>query len=161
MTIQLSNDRAWLERMAKEEEYGSVSAGGLFAEALSQAQPHAAGGGPRALGRLIELARRQKGLSVPELAKRADIDLADAVALEMSGTSEPQPRTLYGLAKALSLPPGGLMELAGLVQRRDDKLTAAAVRFAARAEPMAKLSPEERDALEEFVRVLAESSDRK
>jgi hypothetical protein len=53
------------------------------------------------------------------------------------------------------------MELAGLVQRRDDKLTAAAVRFAAKAEPMAKLSPEERDALEEFVRVLAESSDRK
>jgi len=146
--------------MAKDEDYGSVSAGGLLAEALIEWQSHSDESELRPLGRLIELARRRQGLSVPELAKKADVELSEAVAIEAGAAAEPQPRTLYGLAKALDLPPSGLMELAGLVKRRDNTLAAAAVRFAARAEPMAKLSPEERHALEEFVTVLAESSDR-
>jgi len=161
MTIKLSNDREWLERMANDEDYGPVSAGGLLAEALTEWQSHSDERELRALGRLVELARRRQGLSLPQLAKRADVELSGAVVIKTSAAAEPQPRALYGLAKALDLPSSGLMELAGLVKRRDDTLTAAAVRFAARAEPMDKLSPEERDALEEFVRVLAESSDRK
>ena len=30
--IKLSNNRKWLERIAKDEDYGSVSAGGLYAK---------------------------------------------------------------------------------------------------------------------------------
>lgn len=158
MAIKMNNDRQWLERMAEAEDYGAVSAGGLLARAFAEDQNHkdTTAGEPRVLGRLVELARRQKGLSMPELAKRADIDLAEAVAIETNATGGPQPRTLYGLAKALDLPAAGVMELAGLVQRRDNRLAVAAVRFAAKAEPTAKLSREERDALDEFVRVLAD-----
>jgi HTH-type transcriptional regulator, competence development regulator len=161
MTITLSNDRGWLERMAKKETYGAVSTGGLFARMLSEGQMQTFEGGPKVLGRLIELARRQKGLTVPKLAEKADIDLAEALAIELNAWRDPQPRALFGLAKALSLPPFAVMELAGLVQRRDNKLADAAVRFAAKAEPTAELSREEKEALEEFVRVLAELSDRR
>jgi transcriptional regulator with XRE-family HTH domain len=161
MTIKFNNETKWLERMAKTEDYAAVTAGGVFARSPAQGQARATGSEPKVLGMLVGLARRQNGLSVPELAKKADIDLAEALAIEMNTMSEPQPRTVYGLANALNLPAAGLMELAGLVQRRGDKLASAAVRFAAKAEPTAKLSRDERDALEEFVKVLAESSDRK
>ncbi|HUT02102.1 MAG TPA: helix-turn-helix transcriptional regulator [Phycisphaerae bacterium] len=159
MTITLSNDRGWLEQMAEREDYGPVSAGGLVVRALGGDEGQPFGRRPRALGRLVELARRKKGLTLPELAEKADIDLVEALAIELDALSQPQPRTLFGLAEALGLPVGGVMSLAGLAQRPDDKLAAAAVRFAAKAEPTARLTDEEKEALEEFVGVLGEVSD--
>jgi len=85
---------------------------------------------------------------------------AEVQAIELGQVAEPKPRVLFNIAKALDIPVGGLMELAGLRQSRNEALSEAAVRFAAKAEPTAELSAQEREALEEFVRVLAERSDR-
>jgi len=120
-----------------------------------------AGGAPSvrpAFGRLIEYARRKLGLSVEKLAERADVDLEAIVEIETDDRAVPEPRTVYQLAQALRIPPGKLMEVAGLATPKPD-VSRAALKFAARSEPTSRLSRDEREALEEFVKVLAETSD--
>jgi 16S rRNA A1518/A1519 N6-dimethyltransferase RsmA/KsgA/DIM1 with predicted DNA glycosylase/AP lyase activity len=51
------------------------------------------------------------------------------------------------------------MEVAGLATPRPE-VRSAALKFAARSEPTSQLTDEERGALEEFVKVLIESSDK-
>ncbi|MEE9393348.1 MAG: helix-turn-helix transcriptional regulator [Planctomycetota bacterium] len=164
MTEQTHDDKPsheWLLKMAEaEDRCGSVSVGGMAHDVgllESQALPEA----PRVFGRLIEYARRAKGLSVERLAEVADVDLGELVAIEQNEGPVPSARTVYRLGLALNLSSGKLMELAGLAQPQDDYLSQAAVRFAARSEPNAALSPEERAAYEEFVKVLVESSERR
>ena len=53
------------------------------------------------------------------------------------------------------------MELAGLADAKDSRLKEEALLFAARSEPMAKLSPAEREAFEAFVKVVSEKSGRR
>ena len=149
--------RDWLLKAAEvEDTCRSLSVGGLAADlgmlpsAPSDVQP--------VLGRLIEYARRMRGLSIETLAELADVDLAAIVEIETLGRAVPEVRTVYQLGQALNLPPGRLMELAGLAVPKPE-ISRAAVRFAARSESTAALSNDEREALEEFVKVLVESKD--
>ncbi len=160
MAIEMNNDRAWLERMAGLEEYESVSAGGLYIRMLEgqRREVLAANGNLSVLGRLVELARRKKGFSVAEVAEKCKLGLDEVLAIEQGGMDEPEPRILFTLAKELDLPAEGLMELGGLVQKRDNSLGKAAVRFAANCKPTAKLTRAEKDALDEFVKVLAHNA---
>lgn len=149
--------REWLLKMAEfEDSSRSVSAGGMAADfgllPATQVEPQ------RVFGRLIEFARRKKSLSVEQLAERAQIDLADIVEIEMNEMAAPDVRTVFQLANVLELPSARLMEVAGLATPRPE-VSSAALKFAARSEPTAKLSREEREALEEFVKVLVETSD--
>jgi transcriptional regulator with XRE-family HTH domain len=106
-----------------------------------------------AFAKLIELRRRHHGLSVEQLAKVAGVDLAELVALEREGVA-PRPQALHQLARVLKLPLPRLMQLAGLEGANDRGLDQEAVRFAARSEAVGKLSPEEEEALEDFVKYL-------
>lgn len=147
----------WLRRMADaEDRCASVAAGGLV-QHLGML-PGTTVEPLRVFGRFLEFARRAKGMTVEELATAADVDLAEIVAIESDGDTVPAPRTVYQLAAVLRLPPARLMELAGLAAPRQ-ALSQAAVRFAARSESTAKLSAGEREAFEEFVKVLVEASD--
>lgn len=112
---------------------------------------------PRVLGQLIEYTRRRMGLSLEDLSKRASVALGELLAIERDNAI-PTPRALYQLAQHLDLPFGKLQELAGLAEPRDERLNEAALRFAARSEPTAQLSAAEREAYEEFIKVLAEST---
>lgn len=151
-------NETWLRRMADaEDRCESVAAAGLAAElGLLHAMPIEK---PRVLGRLIEFSRRARGLSVERLADEADVDLGELVALEREEDVRATPRTVYKLAKLLGVSTGKLMVLAGLADAEDTTLKEAALRFAARSEPTAQLSKGEREALEEFVKVLVERSD--
>jgi HTH-type transcriptional regulator, competence development regulator len=147
----------WLKEMAGyEDSCRSVSVGGMAADfgmlAPASDETH------RVFGRLIEFARREKGLSVEQLAEHADIDLAEIVEIERDDNAVPQLRTVHQLAQALSLPAARLAEVAGLAAPRPE-ISSAALRFAARSEPVATLNPAEREAFEEFVKVLVEVSD--
>ena len=149
--------RDWLLRAAElEDSCRSLSVGGLASDlgmlstTSSLLQP--------VFGRLIEYARRKQGFSVEKLAERADIDLAAIVEIETQGRTIPEVRTVYQLAEALKLPAGRLMQVAGLATAKPE-ISRAALKFAARSEPTAKLSRDEREAFEEFVKVLAEASD--
>ena len=150
--------REWLLKMAEfEDSCRSFSAGGMAADMgllpPAQCEPH------RVFGRLIEFARRKKSLSLEQLAERAQVDLGDIVEIEMNEMAAPDVRTVFQLATVLDLPSARLMEVAGLATPRPE-VSSAALKFAARSEPTAKLSREERDALEEFVKVLVETSER-
>lgn len=148
--------REWVRTMAEaEEQCESVAVGGLAADlGMFRRDGHER---PAVFGRLIEFARRARSLSVEELAKEADVELGELVAVEWSLVPPSEPRTIYKLAKVLDLPTPRLLQLAGLAEARDERLDDAAVRFAAQSEPTAKLSRAERRAFEEFVKVLAES----
>jgi transcriptional regulator with XRE-family HTH domain len=149
--------REWLRKMAEiEDTCPSVSVGGMACEldmlgpAHSNMQP--------IFGRFVEFARRQLGMSVEQLANAADIELSEIVEIEMHDANIPRVRTVFQLAKALKIPEGRLMEVAGLVTPRPET-SHAALKFAARSEPTSKLTVIQREALEEFVKVLVEVSD--
>jgi transcriptional regulator with XRE-family HTH domain len=155
MTIEMNNDREWLEKLAERENQGAVSAGGWVARSLEQESASLLRQPPRVFGQLIEFARRERGFSLETLARQADVDLAELVEIERDPKAVPEPRTVHQLADVLGLPAPKLMVLAGLTRPRDESLTEAAIRFAARSEPSATLSAAEKEVLEEFVKVLS------
>ena len=163
MTGKTKNDSrasdAWLRHMADLEDHCKSLAVGGLAHELGLIRPGPPEG-PRVFGRLIEFARRARGLSLERLAEKADIDLAELVALECDEDIAPTRRTVYQLAMLLQLDTTKLMVLAGLADAADPDLNQAALKFAARSEPTAKLSTAERVAFDEFVKVLIERSDR-
>jgi HTH-type transcriptional regulator, competence development regulator len=165
MKLNLSNE--WLAKRAVEEEGHEVSAGHLdvdklFAETKAvettniQLVPSELEGPRTAFGRLINLCRRRKGIRLDQLAKTADVDLAELVTIEQDVRYIPEPRTVYQLAKTFDLPNDRLLQLSGNVVARDSHLGQEAVRFAARADSVDKLSKDEQQALEEFVKYLSE-----
>ena len=147
----------WLRRMAElEDSCGAVSVGGLAHDLGLLEVPRETDVVTRtAFGKLIELARRRAGLGVEALAKQAGVEVADIIQLERGDDTGPAPRVVFLLCSALGLPQAGVMELAGLTGRKDESVAEAAVRFAARSEGAEKLTAEERNALQEFEKVLA------
>jgi HTH-type transcriptional regulator, competence development regulator len=148
--------RDWLLKAgAAEDACRSLSVGGLAADVglLRSAKM----GVQTAFPRLVEYSRRKLGLSVEQLAEQADVDIEEIVQIETMASVVPDVRTVYQLAEALKLTPNTLMEVAGLTTTRP-QIRNVALRFAARSESTARLSHDEQEALEEFVKVLVESS---
>ena len=105
-------------------------------------------------GRFVRLMRRRHGMTVEKLALDADVEITDLVEIEDDARHKPEPRTVYQLANFFKVPESNLMQIAGLTAPRDSHLLNEAIRFAARSDPVAQLTLEERTALEEFVAVL-------
>jgi transcriptional regulator with XRE-family HTH domain len=157
--LSLPADRSDFLDWATSEDDGCLSVAGLAIRCgLVGASGTAEQERPRVLGQLIEYTRRRLGLSLEELSRRANVALGELLAIERANATT-TPRTLYQLAQYLELPFGKLQELAGLAEPRDERLNEAALRFAARSEPTAQLSAAEREAYEEFIKVLVESTD--
>lgn len=150
---QIRSSRGWLKSMANaESRYVSMTVGGLasdFGMLQSATQVKLP-----IFGQFIEFARRKMNMSVEEFADEADINLDELLAIEYNLGVKPTPRTIRHLAKVLDLSPRSLMELADLEEASEPRLRQAALRFAARSEPTTRLSREEREAYEVFVRVL-------
>ena len=148
----------WLQRMAElEDSCRSVSAAGLASDfGMLLIPPH--GETQQVFGRLIELARRKCRLTVEQLAEKADVDLVEIVDIETKLDVVPEARTVFQLASVLKLPSARLMEVTGLAIPRPE-IRSAALKFAAHSKSTANLTQEERDALEEFVKVLISNSD--
>jgi transcriptional regulator with XRE-family HTH domain len=156
-TKETGPDRELLQRLGEfEDACCSISVGGMAADLGMLSSAH--GDAQRVFARLIELARRKKSLSVEQLAEQANVDLSEIVEIERGDSIVPEVRTVFQLATVLDLPQERLMEVAGLAAPRPE-VSHAALRFAARSESTAKLTPAESDALEEFVKVLVESTD--
>jgi len=151
--------REWLLKMADlEDSFPSVAVGGMAEE--MEMLPSGSLDYPKVLSRLIELARRKLGYSIEKLAQIARVDLGELVRIEDDDEYQPSVRTVYQLATTLKLPAEKLLELAGLVKANSGQgLNDAAILFAARSETNAKLTRAEKDALDEFVKVLVKGSD--
>lgn len=104
-----------------------------------------------AFGKLIELERRNRGLSVEEFASANGLDAAELETIECNAFYVPEPSTVYQLASVLHIPQTPLLQLAGLTEAKDEAFVHEAVRFAANSKSRAKLTPDERLALETFV----------
>lgn len=159
--MKFNTDRKWLERRAEQEDRHFISVGGLSSTLDPALQAEVASipvveTTKTAFIRLLQLARRERRLSLERLAEQADVDLGELVKIETDETFTPGLRTVHQLAAVLELPAKKLMALAGLLQMKDPSLQQASVRFAARSEPIGNVSPEEHAALEEYVKFLNE-----
>ena len=108
-----------------------------------------------AFGRFINLLRRQRRISLEQLAMDADVTLTELVEIESDIHYKPALRTTYQLANYFHMPRTGFIQLAGLTLQKNAHLSEEAVRFAARAESSAELTPEENTALEAFVAIVS------
>jgi len=105
-----------------------------------------------AFGQFVVLWRRNKGWNAARLATEAGIGPGDV--LEIESYCEPKPDSVCKLAEIFGVPAEPLLELVGLAVTETPHLREEAVLFAARAEPTATLSEEERQALGSFVTLL-------
>jgi HTH-type transcriptional regulator, competence development regulator len=157
MKFEFTKD--WCIRMAQLETDAEIGAGPLAidpafdGEAAPVQSPEETS---FAFGRFVRLMRRNRGLTVEKLAEGADVEMAELVSIEENGQHKPDLRTVYQLANYFGVQRTNLMQVAGLTAPRDSRISHEAVRFAARSEPVAALTPEERSALEAFVSVLSE-----
>ncbi|MGZ3720718.1 MAG: hypothetical protein ACXVB8_20570 [Bdellovibrionota bacterium] len=102
--------------------------------------------------------RLREGLSLPDLAKKADIELEQLLLIEQKVGYKPYPRTLSHLAKFYDLPLTVLMQMVGSTKKVDKKLEEDVVRFAAESESFESLTEEERRNLNQLVKVLRDFS---
>ncbi len=154
--MKANNDREWLKRQAALEDGAFVSVGG-FVESLGVDElvgnviPLRS-----AFARLIQLARRERNLSCEQFAGKVDVDLAEVLGIETDEHYTPALRTVHQIANFLCLPERKLLALSGLLKVKDAQFQTAALQFAARSEPVEKLTEEEHSALEEYVKFLCE-----
>ncbi len=141
----------------------SLSMLNRIAEALKQkmtvvmtAQDPEVGEMRHAFHLVVQMLRRRYGLTVDSLAQRADIDRDEIVAMERNNAYRPSPLTLHKLCDVYGIPERRMLVLAGAVKDVPQDFSERASRFAAQSESFAKLTKEERKALDELVQFLKE-----
>ena len=150
--LPMSTDKEWLLKRAAEEDGCCVSVGGLYVRLAREEAKHQAA--RVAFAKLVELQRLDLGLTLEALAERAGVKVGELLAIHRGEIPVVSAHMVRRLALALSLPEDRLLALAGHGEPAETSLQEAAVRFAARSEPLRQLSPEESAALREFVHAL-------
>ncbi len=110
----------------------------------------------KGLNLLLIMLRRRDGLDEDELARKANIDSQEIRRIEYDPEYLPSPRTIYKLEQAFSLPAGVLAKLSGAVKHRSPDLEERVLEFAANAKSIGRLTREEKQLLNQFVRFLTE-----
>jgi transcriptional regulator with XRE-family HTH domain len=158
MRLNVTDD--WCLAAADREGDREIGAGFTAADptilAAAQAQPLAGRAietTQLAFGRLIQLLRRRKSLTLEQLATNARVDMEELLLIEEDVDYHPEPRTVHQLAQIFELKPKALMQLSGSAAPREE-ISREAVKFAASSEPMEKLTKEEALAVEHFVAAL-------
>lgn len=154
--MKMNTDKGWLKRMAEKEDGGFVSVGGLIESLSESEQASKVVPMKAAFVRFVQLARRERRLSVEEFAERVDVELAELVKIETEEHYKPAIRTVHKIAEFLNVPEKKLLALAGLLQAKDPEFQTAALKFAARSAPVEALSQREHADLEEIVKLLCE-----
>ncbi|MBN1460001.1 MAG: helix-turn-helix domain-containing protein [Armatimonadetes bacterium] len=98
--------------------------------------------------------RRSRGLTINKLAQQTGIDRDELITAERSPGYKPTPLTLHRLSNFYGLPERKLAALAGAFRDVPREVVQYASRFAAQSESFAKLTDEERAALDQFIHVL-------
>jgi transcriptional regulator with XRE-family HTH domain len=154
--MKMNTDKNWLKKMAELEDGCVVSVGGLVESLEQKEQASSVIPMKPAFVRFVELARRERSLSLEQFAEKVDVDLVELVKIETEANYKPAIRTVYRIAEFLKVPQKKLLALAGLLQMKDPEFQTAALRFAARSAPVEKLSKQEHSDLEEIVKLLCE-----
>jgi len=157
--MKINIPKAWFEKSARLEGDSAVGAGAPALVFQSEAKLGEDAGEVAselrlAFGRFVQLMRRNQRLTIEQLASKADVDAGELIVIEEDVRHLPEPMTVYQLAKVFGTSEKSLLQLAGLIVKKDPQFVQEAVRFAAKSEPIAKLTVEEQAALETFVAVL-------
>lgn len=112
-------------------------------------------------GRFVALMRRKHGWSVQQLAEKSETEAGEILVIENDPHYEAELRTVTCLAKTFDVPPKNLIKMAGLAEDRSLHLREEGLRFAASAESKAPLSEDEEMALQTYLKVVLEDSDKR
>ena len=159
--MKFTVDESSAEKMAALEEGCSVTAGTLNLETFDRKVKESRANQERRdahlgiFGKLVELKRRDAGLSREALAERANIEVVELFQIETNLEEVPEPRIVSRLSRALDLPAGKMMQLVGHLSVLDGSVSLAAQRFAASSGSMEALTDDEKRALNDFVQALA------
>lgn len=143
----------WLRNVGDLEAEHDITVGTRDDNRLSHLG-HRGSLGLIALGKLIELKRRETGLTIDRLAESAHVTVCEVMNLERGLGEGVDSAVLQSVASALHLPPQKLATMLGSRAPEARPIQEAAVRFAARTSGMDELKQVERDALSEFVEAL-------
>jgi len=155
--MKFNSDPEWLKKQAALEDNCFVSVGGLvLAVEDLEKQAQQATASRTAFVNLLSLARREHKLTWEQFSQKLDVDLAELIEIENDETYKPTPRTVTKIAQFLRVPADKLFILSGLARAHDRHFEEAALRFAARSQPVKALTSEEHEALEEYVKFLCE-----
>jgi transcriptional regulator with XRE-family HTH domain len=110
----------------------------------------------KGLNSLLVMLRRRDNLDEAELAAKANVDEDEVRRIEYDSSYLPSPRTIFKLEKAFSLPAGVLAKLSGAIKAHSLCMEERVQAFAANAKAMGKLTREERELLNAFVKFLSE-----
>jgi HTH-type transcriptional regulator, competence development regulator len=162
--MKLNLGKEWFEKRIPRDENYEVGAGVHIEEALEPAPPRSRHDEDEfaeayAIGKLVQFLRRERNLSVEELAAQSRIATTDLLSIELEPEYVPNARTIHQLADFFGLPQRPLLKLSNITTVHNDKLREGAIRFAASAPSLAKLNREERAALADFVHVLKEQTE--
>jgi transcriptional regulator with XRE-family HTH domain len=137
MTYAINEDA--VRRMANLEDEVSVTAGSLNTEAFyRRVERQCEMTKPvemefsTILGLFLNRARRDRSLSLEQLADYVDSNTIELFLIE-EGKKVPEPRIVSQLSRVLNVPAGPLMQLAGHVQIRDERVISAATAYVARS----------------------------
>lgn len=155
--MDFNRDIDWLRRRAELEDNCFVSVGGLVLAVEEMEQQSAPTVLTRpAFVRLLELTRREHKLTWDTFAKKLDVDLVELIGIATEEHYKPLPRTVTRIAQFINVPAQKLFVLSGLARAKDSHFQEAALKFAARSQPVEELTREEHVALEEYVKFLCE-----
>lgn len=107
-----------------------------------------------AFGALVRLERRNRKLSVSQLAVLLDADEEEVRRIEHDVEYRARPRIITSIAKEFKLPAREVMKLAGAAKSSDAAFAEKAMRFAAHSDDVSGLNSEEKRLLSEFVNFL-------
>jgi transcriptional regulator with XRE-family HTH domain len=105
--------------------------------------------------------RRKYGWTTQQLAENAEVDAGELLVIENDPRHEAGLSTVHGLSKVLKVPAKRLIKMAGLATERSEKFAQASLRFAASAESVAPLTGDEEEALQTYLKVVMDETDKK
>ncbi len=109
-----------------------------------------------ALGVLVRQLRSNAGLSVAELAQRADVSEEELRRVEQDPHYTARPRLIHQLSTYFSVSLAMLSQMAGATHEVDRVLFNESVQYAAHSDDVSQLTKEQRAALNAFVSLLNE-----
>lgn len=109
-----------------------------------------------ALGVLVRQLRLKEGLSITVLAERAGVSEEELRRVEHDPHYTARPRLIFLLSEYFKVPLSKLSQMSGSTHAVDRDLYNTAVKYAAHADDVSTLTPEERQALDTFVAILHE-----
>ncbi|MGN6526944.1 MAG: helix-turn-helix domain-containing protein [Burkholderiaceae bacterium] len=159
MTERIRPSADWYRRrISSLTDDGNCLAGPSTFKAVEEAKDSSSETTVAAFAALVRLQRRDRKLSVAELALALKVEESDIRSIERDPSYRARPRTIMHIAQLFDLPLKELMKLAGAAASNDAAFVQEAVRFAAHSDEMGALSKEEKRLLRAYVEFLRDNN---